>query len=141
MQTQAMCSRHLIYAHRLQPACLQTQPMCHVPAPYYARTSVAGTRACTTLFTHICSRHACLQTQPMCLRHTIYAHPLQARVPANSSRVVAPHYLRASVAGATRYSRNAGNMTSSLVFASLKATLIYKRRSAQGYRTSPFNAL
>ena len=38
--------------------------------------------------------------------------------PANSSRVPASYYLRPSIASATRYSCNAGNMTSSLVFSS-----------------------
>ena len=102
--------------------------------------------------------------------------------PANSSRVPVSYYLRPSIASATRYSCNAGNMTSSLVFSSSqtlkpllytkqnpfrdagipvatrysrnaatmtsspvfanpKASLIYKRRSVWGYRTSHCNAL
>ena len=78
----------------------------HVPAAFYLRTSVAGTGACKLtpcacrlLFTHICCRHRCLQTQPMCLHHTIYADLLQARVPADSTRVPAAYYLRTSAAG------------------------------------------
>ena len=54
---------------------------------------------CTLPFTHICYRHACLQTQRMCLHHTIYAHLLQAPMPANSAHVPAPYYLRTFVAG------------------------------------------
>merc|ERR1712039_274286 len=76
------------------------------PATHYLRISFAGTdacklspSACSPLFTHICCRHRCLQTQPKCLQPIIYAHLLQASMPANSAHVPAAYYLRTSVAG------------------------------------------
>merc|ERR1711972_163606 len=104
LQTQPMCLQPIIYAHLLQAS--MPANSAPVPAAYYLRTSAAGIDACklspcacSLLFTHICCRHRCLQTQPLCLQPTIYAHLLQASMPANSAHVPAAYYLRTSVAG------------------------------------------
>ena len=53
----------------------------------------------------------------------------------------ATRYSRNALERTSRYSRNALEMTSSFVIANSKATLIYKRKSVKGFRTSHRNAL
>ena len=72
LQTQPACLQPTIYAHLLQASMLANSAP--VPAPYYLRTSAAGTHACkpktcacAMLFTHIRCRHASLQTEAVCL--------------------------------------------------------------------------
>ena len=114
---------------------------------YYLRTPVAGIDvcklgpcACSILFTHIRCKHRCLQTQTMCLQLTIYAHLLQASMLANSAHVPAPSYFRTAVAS-TDACKLALDMTSSLVIANSKTTLIYKEGPLRDSRTSLCNAL
>ena len=81
---QCACSplfTHISCKHR----CPKIQPMC--PCAY------------AIIFAHICCRHRCLQTQPVCPQHFIYAHLLQALMPASSAHAPAVYYLRTSVTG------------------------------------------
>ena len=80
LQTHPVFLRLLIYAHLLQARVPGSSA--RVPAPYYLRTSAAGTRArkltpCAYFFiklSRICCEHTRLQTLPVCPLRIFYAH-------------------------------------------------------------------
>ena len=77
----------------------------------------------------------------------MYAHPLQAHVLVNSSRVPALHYLRTPAASATRESRNAALALFSRLRAlfsrlrKLQNNSYIQKKVRLGLRTPRFDAL
>ena len=95
--TNCVCLQHMVGRHVLQARVPVKKA--RVPAAYYLRTIVAGTRACnesacacSISFADNCCRRTCLQRVRACLQHLLCGHVLQARVTAMKTRVPASHY-------------------------------------------------